>query len=217
VKLLIATHNTGKLHEYEALLSGLGLRLVSLADAGITWKVQETGTTFAENAQLKAQAYAQASSLLTLADDSGLQVDALGGGPGIHSARHGGTGSDEDRCLLLLRRLEGVPEAERSARFRCVIVIATPMGELHSAEGTCEGRIACRLRGTHGFGYDPVFYLPQYSRTMAELPPEVKNTISHRARAARGAREILRRMLLEGPATHERPARAAEPSGVDGP
>ncbi|MEA3345820.1 MAG: XTP/dITP diphosphatase [Chloroflexota bacterium] len=196
MKLLIATRNRGKLREYEALLAGLELQLVDLTEMGISLEVEETGETFEENAVLKARAYAQASGLLTLADDSGLEVDALGGEPGVRTARYGGRGaSDEDRYRLLLRRLEGVPKGERGARFRCVIAIATPDGELHTAEGVCEGCIAFQPRGSHGFGYDPVFFVPEYGCTMAQLPPEVKNRISHRARAAEGAREILHRLL----------------------
>jgi len=198
MKLLIATHNQGKRREYEALLTGLGLELVDLTETGIASEVQETGTTFEENAVLKARAYAQASGLLTLADDSGLEVDVLGSEPGVRSARYDGHGgSDEDRYRLLLCHLDRVPDQERRARFRCVIAIATPRGEVHTAEGTCEGRIAFQPRGSHGFGYDPVFFVPEYGCTMAELAPEVKNGISHRARAAEGAREILRRLRRE--------------------
>lgn len=198
MKLLIATRNRGKLREYKALLAGLELELVDMDAAGITLEVEETGATFEENAVLKARTYAQASGLLTLADDSGLEVDALGGEPGVHSARYDGRGgSDEDRYRLLLHCLEGVPAEERGARFRCVVAIATPEGEVYTAEGTCEGRIALQSRGSHGFGYDPVFFVPEYGCTMAQLPPEVKNRISHRARAAEGAREILRHLLRE--------------------
>ena len=196
MKLLVATHSQGKRREYEALLGGLGLELVDLTEAGIASAVEERGTTFEENAVLKARAYAQASGLLTLADDSGLEVDVLGGEPGVRSARYNGHGSsDEDRYRLLLCHLRGVPEQERRARFRCVIAIATPEGEVYTAEGSCEGRIASQPRGSHGFGYDPVFFLPEYGCTMAQLSPEVKNRISHRARAAEGARKTLRGVL----------------------
>jgi len=196
MKLLVATHSQGKRREYEALLGGLGLELVDLTEAGIASAVEERGTTFEENAVLKARAYAQASGLLTLADDSGLEVDVLGGEPGVRSARYNGHGgSDKDRYRLLLCHLRGVPEQERRARFRCVIAIATPEGEVYTAEGSCEGRIASQPRGSHGFGYDPVFFLPEYGCTMAQLSPEVKNRISHRARAAEGARKTLRGVL----------------------
>jgi len=200
IKLLVATDNPGKVREYEALLKGLPLTLTYPAQEGIDIKVEETGSTFAENARLKAVAYARASGLLTLADDSGLEVDALGGEPGPRSARYAGPGaSDENRYYLLLSRLEGVPWERRTARFRCVIAVATPQGEVHTAEGTCEGIIAFESKGEHGFGYDPVFYVPEHGQTMAELGPEVKNRISHRARAAEGARRILQELLRSTP------------------
>ena len=192
MKLLIATHNPGKVREYEKLLAGLPLELTHPAQEGLDIEVAETGETFAENARLKATAYARASGLLTLADDSGLQVDALGGEPGIRSARYAGSGaSDEDRYQLLLEKLRGVPWEERTARFRCVIAVATPGGQVHTAEGSCEGIIAFEPKGEHGFGYDPVFHFQEYGMTMAELPPETKNKISHRAKTAQRAREIL--------------------------
>ena len=192
MKLLIATHNPGKVREYEELLAGLPLELTYPAQEGLGIEVAETGKSFAENARLKAAAYARASGLLTLADDSGLEVDALGGEPGIHSARYAGKGaSDEERYRLLLEKLKESPWEERTARFRCVIAVATPDGRIHTAEGTCEGIIAFEPRGEHGFGYDPVFYLEEYGKTMAELSSETKNKISHRANAARRAREIL--------------------------
>jgi XTP/dITP diphosphohydrolase len=185
VKLLIATHNPGKIKEYQALLTGLPLELTYPAQEGLNIEVVETGESFAENARLKATAYARASGLLTLADDSGLEVDALDGEPGIRSARYAGRGaSDEDRYRLLLEKLRGVPWEKRTARFRCVIAVATPQGQIHTAEGACEGIIAFAPKGEHGFGYDPVFYFQEYGMTMAELPPETKNKISHRARAA---------------------------------
>lgn len=192
IKLLIATHNPGKVKEYNELLAGLPLELTYPAQEGLDIEVAETGESFAENARLKATAYASASGLLTLADDSGLEVDALGGEPGIRSARYAGTGaSDEERYQLLLEKLQGVPWEERTARFRCVIAVATPAGQIHTAEGTCEGIIAFAPKGEHGFGYDPVFYFSEYGMTLAELPPETKNRISHRARAVQKAREIL--------------------------
>jgi len=196
MKLLVATRNQGKLREYKTLLAGLGLELVGLTEAGIAWEVEETGTTFEDNAVLKARNYARASGLLALADDSGLEVDVLGGAPGIRSARYAGQGgSDEDRYRLLLTHLEGVPETRRSARFECVIAIATPEGEVHTAGGVCEGWVAFQPCGSYGFGYDPVFVVPEYGSTMAELPSELKNRISHRARAAEKAREILRQLI----------------------
>jgi XTP/dITP diphosphohydrolase len=196
IKLLVATNNPGKVREYQALLRGLPLTLTYPAQEGIDIEVEETGSTFAQNARLKATAYARTSGLLTLADDSGLEVDALAGEPGTRSARYAGQGaSDEDRYRLLLSKLEGVPWQQRTARFRCVIAVARPQGEVHTAQGTCEGVIAFEPRGEHGFGYDPVFYVPEHGQTMAELEPEVKNRISHRARAAEGARRILQELL----------------------
>ncbi|HEC23927.1 MAG TPA: XTP/dITP diphosphatase [Chloroflexi bacterium] len=202
MKVLIATRNRGKLREYADLLAdltagGQPIEWVSLADLGIEREVEETGTTFEENARLKATAYARESGLLTLADDSGLEVDALGGAPGVHSARYGGPElDDEGRYRLLLEALKGVPEGKRSARFRCVVAITTPEGELHTAEGTCEGRIAREPKGEHGFGYDPVFVVEEYGRTMAELGPEIKNRISHRARALEAIRPVLATLLV---------------------
>jgi XTP/dITP diphosphohydrolase len=196
IKLLVATNNPGKVREYEALLKGLPLTLTYPAQEGIDVEVEETGSTFAENACLKAAAYARASGLLTLADDSGLEVDALEGAPGTRSARYAGQGaSDEDRYRLLLSKLEGVPWERRTARFRCVIAVATLQGEVRTAEGTCEGVIAFEPKGEHGFGYDPVFYMLEHGQTMAELEPEIKNRISHRAQAAEGARRILQELL----------------------
>jgi XTP/dITP diphosphohydrolase len=199
IKLLIATHNPGKTREYHKLLAGLPLELTNLTKEGLDMEVAETGESFAENARLKATAYARASDLVTLADDSGLEVDALGGEPGIRSARYAGSGAnDEDRYQLLLEKMKDVPWEERTARFRCVIAVATPGGKVRTAEGTCEGIIAFAPQGEHGFGYDPVFYLSEYGKTMAELPPEAKNRISHRARAAQGARKILEDWLEIG-------------------
>jgi XTP/dITP diphosphohydrolase len=195
-KLLLATNNPGKLQEYADLLKGLPVALTSPAQEGLSLAVDESGATFAENAILKVRAYAEASGLPTLADDSGLEVDALDGGPGVRSARYAGEGaSDEDRYRLLLRNLREVPEERRTARFRCVVAVAWPEGDVHTAEGRCEGVIGFEPRGTHGFGYDPVFYLPDRGQTMAELPPAVKNRISHRARAAQAALPILWQLL----------------------
>jgi XTP/dITP diphosphohydrolase len=197
VKILIATRNPGKLREYRDLLTDLStgaesLEWVLLTDLGIETDVGETGATFEENARLKAAAYAQESGLLTLADDSGLEVDALNGAPGVRSARYAGPGaSDGDRYQKLLRELEGVPPEARTARFRCVVAVSTPDGEIHTASGDCPGQIAFEPRGSFGFGYDPVFYMPDRSLTMAELPPEIKNQISHRARALEAIRPTL--------------------------
>jgi XTP/dITP diphosphohydrolase len=183
--ILAATHNQGKARELARLLAGLGLDWLSLADIGLTMEVAETGETFLENATLKASQYAAASGYLTLADDSGLEVDALDGRPGVHTAYYGGIGlTPAERYHLLLENLQAVPWERRTARFRCVIVVANPAGELlATAEGVCEGMIALAPSGAGGFGYDPVFYLPEHNATMAELPPELKNQISHRGGA----------------------------------
>jgi len=195
-KLLVATRNAGKVREYRQLLADLPLEITYLDAEGIDLDVEETGESFAENAVLKATAYAQVSGLWTWADDSGLEVDALNGAPGIRSSRYAGPGaSDEDRYRRLLRELEGVPWEKRTARFRCVVAIATPTGEVRTAEGSCEGVIAFEPRGSHGFGYDPVFFLPERGCTMAQLPPEVKNRISHRGQAAQAAKQLLQEML----------------------
>jgi len=167
-------------------------QLVTLTDEGIDITVEEGITSMEENARQKAIAYAEASNLTTLADDSGLEVDALGGEPGIRSARYAGeTADDIERVNYLLSRLEGVPWESRTARFRCAIAVAAPGGKVETCSGECEGLITFEARGNNGFGYDPVFYLPEYKATMAELPPEVKNRISHRARAAQEAYRIL--------------------------
>ncbi len=185
IKLLVATNNPGKVREYEELLAGRPFQVTFPAAAGLELDVAETGDTFEANARLKALAFAQASGLLTLADDSGLEVDALAGAPGVYSARYAGPGAgDADRYGKLLAALEGVPQGQRTARFRCVIALAWPDGRLRLAEGRCEGQIGFGPRGDNGFGYDPVFVVEGYGgRTMAELAPEIKNRISHRARA----------------------------------
>jgi XTP/dITP diphosphohydrolase len=196
-KLLLATNNKAKVREYKHLLQDLPFELVSLAELGITTKVNEVGGSLEENARLKATVLAAESWLLVLADDSGLEVDVLGGEPGRLSARYAGEGaSDRERIDYLLSRLKGVPGEKRSARFRCVIAIATPDGEVELCSGECRGVITLEPRGEEGFGYDPVFYLPQLGKTMAELSLEVKNQFSHRGQAARQAIQVLRRKYL---------------------
>ncbi len=195
MQLLIATHNSGKLREYKELLAGLPFELVTLDEVGIHDDAAETGATFLENARLKAEAYAQQSGLLTLADDSGLEVDALGGEPGVHSKRYAGENkTDAERNQFLLAQLRDIPREKRSARFRCTIVIAAPNGPFWVSDGTCEGNIAFEPRGTNGFGYDPIFILKEGGMRMAELPTAEKNRVSHRARAAQGVHEILAKL-----------------------
>ncbi|MBC8429710.1 MAG: XTP/dITP diphosphatase [Dehalococcoidia bacterium] len=193
-KLLLATNNQAKVREYRNLLRDLPFELVSLADQGVTTAVNEVGGSLEENARIKATALAAESQLLALADDSGLEVDALGGEPGQLSARYAGEGaSDRDRVDYLLAKLKGVPWERRSACFRCVIAIATPDGEVELCSGECRGLITFEPRGEQGFGYDPVFYLAELDKTMAELPLEIKNQVSHRGQAARQACQLLRR------------------------
>lgn len=200
-RLLVGTNNPGKVHEYEDLLTDLpaSLDVTFPAQEGLTLEVEESGDTFEENARIKALAYAQASGLVSLADDSGLEVDALSGAPGVHSARYAGPdATDTDRYRKLLDALADIPRGQRGARFRCVVAIALPDGTIYTADGSCEGEISFAPRGKHGFGYDPVFVVKGYSgRTMAELPPDVKNEISHRARALVAIQPILRKLLLE--------------------
>jgi len=194
--LVVATHNRGKLREYEELLAGLPVQFTSLADLGVRDESQEGHAGFADNARLKARFFARLTGQLTLADDSGLEVDALGGDPGVRSARYSGAGrSDRERYELLLSRLGEIPPEGRTARFRCAIAVAVPDGVLFTVEGTCEGLITMLPRGSYGFGYDPVFYVVERGRTMAELKPAVKNQISHRARAAQAALPLLRAIL----------------------
>ena len=194
-KLLLATSNQAKVGEYRSLLQSLPWELVTPAEQGITTRVSEVGDSLEENARLKATLLAAESQLLALADDSGLEVDALGGEPGRFSARYAGEGaSDRDRVSYLLSRLEGVPWQKRSARFRCVIAIATPDGEVEFCSGECRGVITFEPRGEQGFGYDPIFYLPELDKTMAELPLEVKNQVSHRGQAARKVYQVLERL-----------------------
>jgi XTP/dITP diphosphohydrolase len=191
-KLLIATNNRGKLAEYRDLLAGLDL--VTLSEAGVTEAVEETGTTYVENARLKARAAAARSGLTALGDDSGLEVDALEGAPGVMSARYAGEHtSDADRINLLLNQLAGVPWQKRTARFRCVIALSTPSGEVAICEGKCEGFISLEPKGTGGHGYDPVFFMPELDMTMAQLPLDLKDRVSHRARAASQVPVLLAR------------------------
>ncbi len=196
MKLLIATKNTNKVREIRDKLGHLpGLEILSLEDTGRVPDVVEDGDTFAENAAKKALIVAAATGTVALADDSGLVVDALDGGPGIYSARYGGTClTDAERSLLLLERMKTVPDGARTARFVCAIAIADPEKLLHIAEGVCEGSIIREMRGSEGFGYDPVFLVEGMEKTMAELSMEEKNTLSHRARALEAAALYIRKI-----------------------
>jgi XTP/dITP diphosphohydrolase len=198
-QFLVATHNPGKVAEFATMLADLKLTWLGLADVGIALDVPETGSTFYENAVLKARGYAAESGLITLADDSGLEVDGLNGRPGIHTGRYGGEGlTHAQRYQKLLSELLELPWAERTARFRCVIVVARPDGALlGSTEGVCEGVIAEAPAGDGGFGYDPVFYLPDRQKTLAQLDPAEKNQISHRGLALRKIEPLLRQLATD--------------------
>jgi XTP/dITP diphosphohydrolase len=198
IKLLIATNNKHKVGEYQEIFAPLPVTLVTLAEAGITLDPEETGVTFAENAVLKAQAFAQVSHLPVLADDSGLEVDALGGEPGVYSARYANTAKDDhvERYQLVLQKLaeRNVPWAERTGRFRCVVALATPEKLIGTAEGTIEGFISYEPKGKNGFGYDPIFFVPQFNQTLAQMSSEEKHNISHRGRAARAAIPLIEQL-----------------------
>jgi XTP/dITP diphosphohydrolase len=195
-KLLIATQNRGKRAEIKALLKGSAVELVFPQEINLDLDVAETGETYAENAALKAQTYAQASGLFTLADDSGLEVDVLDGQPGLHSARFAPqpNATDADRRAYLLGKLAPHPRPWR-ALFRCVVALTAPEGECYFVAGTCLGEIIPQERGEHGFGYDPIFMVESTGKTMAELVMEEKNKLSHRARAVTAARPILEQLL----------------------
>ena len=195
--LLVATHNAGKVVEINRMLSDLGIRCRTLDDVGITEDIEETGETFEANAVLKAEGYARMTGMLTLADDSGLEVDALDGAPGVHTKRYGGL-KPPAQYMYLLGQIAGVPDGQRGARFRCVMALADGESLLATAEGVCAGWIAREPAGDGGFGYDPVFFVPEYGRTMAQLPAATKNSISHRGRALAAIAPALRRALATG-------------------
>jgi XTP/dITP diphosphohydrolase len=196
--LLLATHNAGKVGEYRQLLAGCGWGLVAPSELGLSLAGEETGDTYEENATLKALEAAQVGGLHALADDSGLEVDALGGEPGPRAARFGGEGTTyQEKMSLLLERLQGVPPSERGCRFVCVIAIVDPQGGVRLCRGECEGLVAEAPQGEGGFGYDPIFYLREQGLTMAQLSAEEKNAISHRGRAAQIARQALKELLHE--------------------
>lgn len=190
--LLLATTNRHKVEEFRTIFADLPYRLLTLTDVALDMEVEETGTTFQQNADLKALAYASASGMLTLADDSGIEIDALGGEPGVYSARFLGVHTPyEERFRYILQQLQGLPKEQRRACFRCVITIAEPSGVYQSVEGDEEGLISNEPRGTQGFGYDPIFLVPAFGKTHAELSSDEKHLISHRGRAARKARTLL--------------------------
>ena len=196
-KLLIATNNKKKLKELSSILVDLGFECVTLADMNLDIDPEETGTTFAENAYIKAKCGMEASNLPCIADDSGLAVDALNGAPGIYSARYC-EGTDEDRTAFLLKNMENVADSDRTARFVSSISCVFPNGDTISAEGYCEGVITRQVMGDGGFGYDPVFYVEEHKATFAQIPQAVKNEISHRANALKIFKEKKELYLSEG-------------------
>jgi len=195
-KLLLATGNKGKLKEIHALLEDLEVKLILPAELGLRLEIVEDGKTYAENAERKARAYANASGFVSLADDSGLEVEALNGLPGLHSARFSPIpgATDADRRRFLLDQLKGHPRPWR-AHFRCTIALATPAKAIYFAEGECAGEIIPEERGSQGFGYDPIFYLPELRQTMAELSMEMKNQASHRSRAILAAQPVIKHIF----------------------
>ncbi len=191
MKLVLASRNPGKRREFQAILGAFGVEILSEAEAGLDLEVEETGATFEENSLLKAGAVMRASGLPAIADDSGLMVDALGGAPGVYSARFGGKNTDAERIALLLEKLRGVPPGRRTARFVSVVTCCLPGGRTLTARGACEGVIAEAPRGAGGFGYDPVFFVPSLGKTFAEMTDGEKNAISHRGAALRQFAEIF--------------------------
>lgn len=193
MKIILATQNQGKLRELQELLIGEDIEVISLRDVEGWEDVEENGDTFADNAALKARAAVNRTGLIALADDSGLEVDALDGAPGVYSARFAGEPKDDEQNNdKLIQMIEMVKDDQRQARFRCALVIATPEGKEFLTEGVVEGQILSERRGSDGFGYDPLFFVPEYARTMAELTLTEKNELSHRAQAFRKAIPILR-------------------------
>jgi len=196
-KLLLATSNPGKIREYRFLMDSLGYQITTLAEEGIAKIVTESGSNYEQNARSKALTYAKLSQLTALADDSGLEVDALNGEPGVKSARFAGeAATDAEKVSLILAKLNGAPWERRTACFKCVIAIASPGGRVELCYGECHGIIAFEAKGENGFGYDPIFSLPEMGKTMAELPFEMKNQISHRARASQKARQVLQQLHI---------------------
>ena len=194
-RVVIATKNKGKAKDFEALFQPLGFEVVTMFDVAPNMEIEETGITFEENAVLKAETLAQALNMIVIADDSGLVVDALDGAPGVYSARYAGDHDDEANIMKVLENLAGVPEEERTARFMCALAIAGPEIDTTTVFGTCEGFILEEKRGTNGFGYDPIFFVPEEDRAMAELTPEEKGAISHRGNAIRKLAEALPTLL----------------------
>ncbi|MFP3916672.1 XTP/dITP diphosphatase [Lysinibacillus telephonicus] len=194
-QVVIATKNKGKAKDFEALFGPLGYEVVTMFDVAPDMEIEETGTTFEENAVLKAETLSRELNKLVIADDSGLAIDALGGEPGVYSARYAGDHDDEANIVKVLEKMQEVPDDKRTARFCCALAIAGPGIETYTVFGTCEGVILHEKRGTNGFGYDPIFYVPELGRAMAELSPEEKGAISHRGNAIRKLAEELPNLL----------------------
>jgi XTP/dITP diphosphohydrolase len=192
MKLIVATKNKGKLEEIAQILAQFPYDVVSMAQAGVKDDIEETGSSFEENALIKAMSVWRITGETVLADDSGLEVDYLGGAPGVHSARYAGPrATDEDKNNKLLDALSGVPADKRTARFVCAIAVVFPDGRSVMARGTCEGIIAFDSKGDYGFGYDPLFYIPEHGLTLAQMDSDIKNKLSHRGKALRELVEIL--------------------------
>ena len=199
IRLIAATKNKGKLDEIAQLLVQLPYDVVSMAEAGIADDIEENGSTFEENAMIKAKSVWKATGEAVIADDSGLEVDYLNGAPGVYSARYAGEGaSDGDRNRKLLAALEGVPADKRTGRFVCAIAVVFPNGSSLTVRGTCEGYIAFEPAGSNGFGYDPLFYVPEVGLTIAQMEADIKNSISHRGNALRKMAEQLERIWPDG-------------------
>lgn len=191
-KLIFATGNEGKMREIREILADTGYEILSMKEAGVHIEIVEDGTTFEENAMIKAKAVMEATGELTLADDSGLEIDAFGGEPGVYSARYLGEDTPyAEKNQVILDRMKDIPDAERSARFVCVIAAAFPDGQTRTARGTMEGIIGHEAKGENGFGYDPIFYLPEFKKYSAELTGGEKNQISHRGEALRKMKDVL--------------------------
>lgn len=191
-RLIFATGNQDKMREIREILGDKDYEILSMKEAGIDFDIVEDGSTFEENAMIKAKAVMEATGALTLADDSGLEIDAFGGGPGIYSARYLGTDTSYiEKNKVILEKLKDIPEEKRTARFVCAIAAAFPNGQTLTTRGTMEGIIGYEAKGENGFGYDPIFYLPQLEKYSAELSREEKNSLSHRGEALRKMKEIL--------------------------
>lgn len=195
-RIIFATGNQGKMREIRMILQGVGAPVVSMKEAGVAADIEENGTTFEENAVIKAKSIMELTGEIVLADDSGLEIDYLDGAPGIYSARFMGEETSYDiKNRALLEKLQGVPEEKRTARFVCSIACAVPDGRILTSRGVMEGIIGYEIKGANGFGYDPIFYLPQYGCTSAEISPEQKNELSHRGKALRIMKEKLKEIL----------------------